>query len=141
MNVISGLPAFLAYFAAAIVLVALYILVYITATAHREMALIRAGNTAAALSLGASLIGYALPLSVAIRNAQSILDCIVWGLVALVVQILIYWLVRFILPDPPCCLNTTSRPRSRSRPRVRPPRAGSQPLSRSARCGGRGRAE
>ncbi|GEP11409.1 DUF350 domain-containing protein [Methylobacterium gnaphalii] len=99
MNVISGLPAFLAYFAAAIVLVALYILVYITATAHREMALIRAGNTAAALSLGASLIGYALPLSVAIRNAQSILDCIVWGLVALVVQILIYWLVRFILPD------------------------------------------
>ncbi|GLS46241.1 DUF350 domain-containing protein [Methylobacterium brachythecii] len=99
MNVISGLPAFLAYFAAALVLVALYILVYITATAHREMALIRAGNTAAALSLGASLIGYALPLSVAIRNAQSILDCIVWGLVALVVQILIYWLVRILLPD------------------------------------------
>ncbi|MCE4226063.1 DUF350 domain-containing protein [Methylobacterium sp. C25] len=99
MNVISGLPAFLAYFAAALGLVALYILVYITATAHREMALIRAGNTAAALSLGASLIGYALPLSVAIRNAQSILDCIVWGLVALVVQILIYWLVRILLPD------------------------------------------
>lgn len=99
MHVISGLPAFLAYFAAALVLVALYLAVYLTATAHREVALIRAGNVAAALSLGGSLVGYALPLSVAIRNAQSILDCIVWGLVALVVQILIYWLVRRVLPD------------------------------------------
>lgn len=99
MHTISGLPAFLAYFAAALVLVALYLGVYITATAHKEMTLIRAGNVAAALSLGASLIGYALPLSVAIRNAQSILDCVVWGLVALVVQILIYWLVRLALPD------------------------------------------
>ncbi|GJE56776.1 MULTISPECIES: DUF350 domain-containing protein [Methylobacterium] len=99
MHVISGLPAFLAYFAAALVLVALYLAVYLTATAHREVALIRAGNVAAALSLGGSLVGYALPLSVAIRNAQSILDCLVWGLVALVVQILIYWLMRIVLPD------------------------------------------
>ena len=99
MHVISGLPAFLAYFAAALVLVALYLAVYLTATAHREVKLIRAGNVAAALSLGGSLVGYALPLSMAIRNAQSILDCIVWGLVALVVQILIYWLMRLVLPD------------------------------------------
>ncbi len=99
MHVISGLPAFLAYFAAALVLVALYLAVYLTATAHREVTLIRAGNVSAALSLGGSLVGYALPLSVAIRNAQSILDCIVWGLVALVVQILIYWLMRLVLPD------------------------------------------
>ncbi|GEP00988.1 DUF350 domain-containing protein [Methylobacterium haplocladii] len=99
MHVISGLPAFLAYFAAALVLVALYLAVYLTATAHREVTLIRAGNVAAALSLGGSLVGYAMPLSMAIRNAQSILDCIVWGLVALVVQILIYWLMRLVLPD------------------------------------------
>jgi putative membrane protein len=96
---ISGLPGFLAYFAVALGLVALYLLVYLTATAHREIALVRENNTAAALALGASLFAYTLPLSVAIFNAQTILDCIIWGLVALVVQILIYWLVRLALPD------------------------------------------
>ncbi|WP_430911184.1 DUF350 domain-containing protein [Methylobacterium sp. sgz302541] len=96
---ISGLPAFLAYFTTALGLVALYLAVYLTATPHREIALIRANNTAAAVALGASLIGYALPLAVSIYNAQSLLDCVIWGLVALVVQILIYWLVRLALPD------------------------------------------
>jgi putative membrane protein len=99
MNSIAGLPAFIAYFATALALVAAYLAVYLTATAHREIALIRAGNVAAALGLCGGLIGYALPLSVAIYNAQSILDCVIWGLVALVVQILIYWLTRLVLPD------------------------------------------
>ena len=35
----------------------------------------------------------------AIFNAQSLLDCVVWGLIALVVQILVYWLVRLAIPD------------------------------------------
>lgn len=99
MTSISGLPAFLAYYATALLLVAAYLTVYLTATAHREIALIRAGNEAAALALGASLFGYALPLFVSIYNAQSLLDCVVWGLVALVVQMMIYWGMRFVLPD------------------------------------------
>lgn len=99
MSSISGLPAFLAYYATALALVGAYLAVYLMATAHREIALIRAGNAAAATALGASLIGYTLPLFVAIYNAQSLLDCVVWGLVALVVQMLIYWGMRFVLPD------------------------------------------
>ena len=99
MTSISGLPAFLGYGAIACGLVALYLGVYLTATAHREIALIRANNVAAATALGGSLLGYALPLAVAIYNAQSALDCVIWGLVALVVQILIYWLVRLAVPD------------------------------------------
>ena len=50
-------------------------------------------------ALGLSLLGFALPLASAILNAQNILDCIVWGLVALIVQVLVYWLVRAVLPD------------------------------------------
>ncbi|GJD54388.1 DUF350 domain-containing protein [Methylobacterium dankookense] len=99
MTSISGLPAFLAYYATALALVAAYLTVYLTATAHHEIALIRAGNAAAAIALGAGLIGYALPLFVSIYNAQSLLDCVVWGLVALVVQMSIYWAMRFVLPD------------------------------------------
>lgn len=96
---ISGLPEFLLYLATATVLIGLYLVVYTLTTAHNEFALIRQDVTAAAVALGFSLAGFALPLSVAIFNAQSILDCFVWGLVAVVVQILIYWLVRLAVPD------------------------------------------
>ena len=98
MTTISGLPAFLAYFAVALALTTLYLVTYLTATAHREITLVRAGTLAAALALGGSLLGYAIPLSAAIRYAGSLLDCVVWGLVALVVQIAIYWLMRPLLP-------------------------------------------
>jgi len=96
---ISGLPAFLLSLATAGGLVGTYLLVYTLATAHNEFALIRQDVAAAAVALGFSLVGFALPLCVAIYNAQSLLDCIVWGLVALVVQVAIYWLVRLAVPD------------------------------------------
>ena len=99
MTTLAGLPAFLAYFAAALVLTALYLATYLTATAHREIALVRAGNLAAALALSGSLVGYAIPLSAAIRYAGSLLDAVVWGLVALVVQVAVYWLMRPVLPQ------------------------------------------
>lgn len=99
MTSIAGLGPFLAYLGLAFALVGAYLVVYLQATGHRELALIRANNLAAAVALGGSLIGYTLPLAVAIHNAQSLLDCAVWGLVALVVQVGIYFTVRLAVPD------------------------------------------
>ncbi|KMO19628.1 DUF350 domain-containing protein [Methylobacterium indicum] len=99
MTSIAGLPDFLLYLGMAALLTGLYLVVYTFATAHNELALIRRDVTAASVSLGGSLVGFALPLAVAIYNARSVLDCLVWGLVALVVQVGIYWLVRLVLPD------------------------------------------
>lgn len=99
MTTLAGLPAFLAYFVLALALTALYLVTYLAATAHREITLVREGNLAAALALGGSLLGYAIPLSAAIRYAGSLLDAVVWGLVALVVQVVIYWLMRPLLPN------------------------------------------
>ncbi|ACL60409.1 DUF350 domain-containing protein [Methylobacterium nodulans] len=96
---ISGLGAFLAYGATAAILVAAYLIIYMLATAHDELALIRRGVTAAAIALGGSLLAFTLPLAVAIHNAQGLLDCAIWGLVALVVQMGVYWAVRAALPN------------------------------------------
>ena len=96
---ISGLPYFLLYFGIAVVLVAVYLLVYALVTAHNEFALIRQNVLSAAVSLGLSLIGFALPLSSAIVHARSVLDLLVWGLVAMAVQIVVYWLVRLVVPN------------------------------------------
>lgn len=99
MTSISGLPDFLAYLATALGLIGLYLAIYTLATAHNELALIRRDVTAAAVALGLSLAGFAMPLAAAIFNAQSLLDCVIWGLIAIVVQILVYWLVRLAVPD------------------------------------------
>lgn len=99
MTLLAGLPAFLAYVATAIALIALYLTVYVSATAHREITLIREGNAAAAIALGGSLMGYATPLSVAIHESASIPELLIWGAVALLLQIGAYGLVRLLLPD------------------------------------------
>jgi putative membrane protein len=96
---LSGLADFFIFFVIAVALVALYLITYTLATAHNEFALIRRNVISAAVALGLSLVGFALPLASAIVHAQNVLDCVVWGLVALVVQILAYWMVRLLLPD------------------------------------------
>ncbi len=96
---IDGLLAFATYFGTGLVLTVLYVAVYTFATSHNELALIRQNVTAAAVALGLSLIGFALPMSSAIVNARRIGDAVMWGLIAIVVQILTYWLVRLVLPN------------------------------------------
>jgi putative membrane protein len=94
-----GLGYFLLYFAIAVALVALYLFVYARVTAHNEFDLIRQNVLSASVSLGLSLIGFALPLSSAIVHARGVLDLLLWGVVALAVQIVVYWLVRLVVPN------------------------------------------
>ena len=95
---LSGLPAFISYFATAIGLLALFLTIYLFITPYREIALIRAGNTAAAASLSCALLGFVLPLSSAIAHSVSLLDMAIWGLIALIVQLLAYLAARLLLP-------------------------------------------
>jgi putative membrane protein len=96
---LSGIPNFFLYAAVGIALSFVFAVIYIRITGHDEIALIREGNTSAALALGSSLIGFALPLSKAIAQASSVPDCILWGVMALVVQIIAYAVARWIIPD------------------------------------------
>jgi putative membrane protein len=96
---LAKLPDFALFFAGSLALVGLYLLIYTLATSHNEFGLIRQNNLAAALSLGLSLIGFALPLSSAIVHSTTIVDLAVWGIVAIIVQLVVYALVRLVLPN------------------------------------------
>ncbi|MGY9057169.1 MAG: DUF350 domain-containing protein [Alphaproteobacteria bacterium] len=91
---IGGLPEFLAYLAAATVLTVAYAMLYGMVTPHNELALIRNNNAAAGVAFAGSLIGFVVPLSSAIENSDSIGDCVIWGIVALIVQIVAYFILR-----------------------------------------------
>ena len=93
---LSGLPAFAAYLVAAIGFCALFLLIYTRITPHREFDLIvESQNASAAIALGMSLIGFAIPLTAAIRSSASIIDFSIWALVSLIVQLIGYGLARF----------------------------------------------
>jgi putative membrane protein len=96
---LSGLSAFLIYFACASVLVAAYLFVYTWATAHDEIALIRKNVPGAAIALGLSIVGFALPLTSSIAHSDGIIDMTIWGVVALIVQIVAYYFARIPFPD------------------------------------------
>lgn len=95
---LAGLPAFLSYFATAIGLLLLFLAAYVFITPYREITLIREGNTAAAASLGGALLGFVLPLASAIAHSVSLIDMAIWGLIALVIQLLVYLGARLLLP-------------------------------------------
>ena len=101
LSSLNGIPPFLAYFAVAIVLVLIFVRIYTWITPQDELALIRANNSAASLAFSGALIGFALPLSSAITNSQSLLDCAVWGAVALIVQVLTFVVLRISIKQLP----------------------------------------
>jgi len=96
---LAGLPAFLVYFCTALVAVSAYLFVYTRVTPHDEFLLIRDNNPAAAIALGLSLLGFALPLVSAIAHSANVWDCLIWGVVALIVQIIVYYIVKIPVPN------------------------------------------
>jgi putative membrane protein len=93
----AGLPSFLLFMASGIVLVALFVVIYIRVTPHAEMALIRQGNASAAVSFGGAVIGFVIPLAQAISQSTNLLDLGIWALIALVVQLVIFWISSALL--------------------------------------------
>jgi putative membrane protein len=96
---LSGFDDFLLYFALSIGFVVLYLAIYVRATPYREFALIRAGNAAAAASLSGSLMGFVLPLASAVVHSVNPWDMALWAAIALAVQIVLYLVVRLLVPD------------------------------------------
>ena len=89
----AGALSFLLAFAAAGLFTVTFKLIYQWVTPYHERTLIRAGNTAAAISLGGALIGYVLPLASALSHTVSLAEFAAWALLAGVIQIVAFVVV------------------------------------------------
>ena len=96
---LAGLPAFLVYFATGVLLIIAYLFVYTKITPHDEFDCIRRNVPGAAVSLGLSMVGFALPVASAMGHAANVVDCLIWGVIALAVQIAVYYLARIPIPN------------------------------------------
>lgn len=95
----EGLIAFASHFASALAFLFVFIAVYIRITPYKEIALIREGNTAAAASLSGAVLGYCIALASSVAHSVDLLDMLVWGSIALFVQLLAFFATRLMLPD------------------------------------------
>lgn len=93
----AGFPVFLAHAGVTVVILFAAAALYVLLTPHKEIALIREGNTAAAVSLGGVLLGLAIPLSASLRASANVIEIGLWGAVTVVVQLLVFRLVDMIL--------------------------------------------
>ncbi len=94
------LPALVNYaihLIAAAILLGVFFFAYTKATPFDELAMIRARNPAAALSLGGALIGFSLTLGSSIVHNATLMEVIVWALVAMIVQIAVYLVASHLM--------------------------------------------
>lgn len=88
---------FVLYLLGAVAIFALFAVVYTRLTPHAEFVLIREGNTSASVALSGALIGFAIPVASVISHSISLLDFLVWALIASVVQLLVFGAVSLVL--------------------------------------------
>lgn len=93
-----GLGNFVIYFGMGLVALLLFKVLYTLFTPYDDWALVKNQNSAAACALGGAIIGFAIALGSAASNSVSMLDFAVWAVVALVAQIVAYFVVRLFMP-------------------------------------------
>lgn len=97
----AGMPAVMGHFAVTIAFLCVGAIVYAWLTPHRELQLIKAGNTAAAISYAAAIVGLAIPLATSMASSLLLVEVAVWGAFAVAGQLLAYFVVDRVFRELP----------------------------------------
>lgn len=99
-HIFSTMPLYLQFLFTSLALLVVGTTLYVWATPHREMELIRKGNRAAAIGLGGTLLGLAYAINAQSSSTWVLIELAAWGLVAVLVQIAAFLIVsRLVLKD------------------------------------------
>jgi putative membrane protein len=92
----TGIPVALGDAGITLLILIIGAAIYALLTPHREISLIRDGNTAAALSLAGVLVGLAVPLAASLSASNSKLEIAIWGVMIISVQLLVFRIIDLI---------------------------------------------
>jgi putative membrane protein len=84
-------------FAATLVLLGIGIACYMLLTPFDERRLVREGNVAAGIVVAGTLVALALPLAATLAASVVVLDIVIWGLVALVIQLATFFAATLLI--------------------------------------------
>lgn len=100
---------FLTYLGVTVPILGVGIIVFAFTTPYKEFQLIKEGAQteepqkvaaakAAAHDLGGKIIGLAIVLASAVYHAVNLLDLVIWGVVGMVFQVLVFYLFEWVTP-------------------------------------------
>jgi putative membrane protein len=94
---IESFIGFMLFFGTAVVLVGIFLYLYALVTPYDDYKLIfQENNTAASLGFGGAIIGVSIPLYSALVSSVSYLDFLIWGIIAIVIQLIFAFIVTRI---------------------------------------------
>lgn len=96
---LAGFPVLLMHFLVTIAMLVVGVTIYIWITPHKDVTLVREGNVAAAISLSGAILGLAIPLAMSMSVSVNVADIVIWGLLTLVIQLIVFRLADLVLPD------------------------------------------
>ena len=96
-----GFPDFLIGIGLSALLLVLATYIYIKLTPWKELALVKNQNGAAGLALAGAIAGLAIPLAACLASSTSWPDLLIWGVVALLLQLVAYRVTDLLLSDLP----------------------------------------
>jgi putative membrane protein len=88
---------FLAHVGTGLGLILLGIIAFAFTTKFSEWELIKAGNIAVALKLWGKVIGLGITLYTVWSGSVNLLDAFIWGLVGIITQVVVYFIIEYIL--------------------------------------------
>jgi putative membrane protein len=96
---LDSLLNYLLYFVSTLVLLIVAVAIYVRVLPYDEMAQIRRGNSAAAVALGGTMIGYAAVVWSATAHGSTLIETAIWSGVALVSQIVAFEIIHLVFRD------------------------------------------
>ena len=88
----------LSYIGTAVVLLFIGIVLFEVTTKNKEFQLIKNGNKAAVYAFGGRILGLAIVLYASISNSVNLFDMVIWGTVAIIIQIILFYLAELLTP-------------------------------------------
>ena len=98
-SVKSGLPFLISHFVISIVIFLVGLWFYTLITPMNELELIRRGNIAASISLFGACVGISIPLAMCLASSVNSIDIIIWGSIAVILQLVCFKVVDLFLND------------------------------------------
>lgn len=101
MSFLNGLPNLLIHYGTTMAILAAGIAIYVRVTPYPEIKLVKEGNMAAAISLSGGILGIAIPLAAAMSPSVHPVEILMWGAVALLVTLTVYWIADHLFKEIP----------------------------------------
>jgi putative membrane protein len=94
----TGLPLLILHLVVTLVLLALGVACYMAITPFNERRMVEEGNPAAGTVLAGTIIALSIPLAATLATSAVVLDIVLWGIVALILQLIAFLFAARLMP-------------------------------------------